>query len=60
VRRIVREADTGGDRFSSIVIGIVESPAFQMQQIPGGQNAGQPAVKVAQVPTGDAQHRGSP
>ena len=60
VRRIVRDADAGGDHFSSIVIGIVASPAFQMKQIPGGRNADQPPVKVAQVPTGHAQHRDSP
>jgi hypothetical protein len=49
VRSIVHEAGGNGDRFSSIVIGIVESPAFQMKQLPGGPGAAQSDVKVTQV-----------
>jgi hypothetical protein len=36
VRAIVRTAGRDGDRFSSIVLGIVDSPEFQMKKIPGG------------------------
>ncbi|MGC1457586.1 MAG: DUF1592 domain-containing protein [Steroidobacteraceae bacterium] len=32
VRRIVRNADRNGDRFAALVMGIVASPEFQMQQ----------------------------
>jgi hypothetical protein len=32
IRQIVRKASHGGYRFSAIVLGIVESPPFQMQQ----------------------------
>ncbi|HEY1898769.1 MAG TPA: DUF1592 domain-containing protein [Steroidobacteraceae bacterium] len=45
VRRIVRDADHNGDRFSAIVMGIVGSPEFQMQQ-PKGDSA-KPADKTA-------------
>ncbi len=38
VRKIVRDAGANGDRFSSIVVGIVESPAFQMKQPPSGDH----------------------
>jgi len=31
VRAIVRDADKQNDRFSSIVLGIVKSPEFQMR-----------------------------
>jgi hypothetical protein len=49
VRKIVRDAAAEHDRFSSILAGIVASPAFQMKQMPSGQGAGQPDVKVTQV-----------
>ncbi|HEY6454361.1 MAG TPA: DUF1592 domain-containing protein [Steroidobacteraceae bacterium] len=49
VRKIVREADADHDRFSSILLGIVASPAFQMKEMPVPQGAGQPDVKVTQV-----------
>src|SRR3984885_362663 len=49
VRKIVREADADHNRFSSILVGIVASPAFQMKQMPAGQGAAQPDVKVTQV-----------
>jgi Protein of unknown function (DUF1592)/Protein of unknown function (DUF1588)/Protein of unknown function (DUF1587)/Protein of unknown function (DUF1585)/Protein of unknown function (DUF1595) len=44
VRRIVRDADHNGDRFSAIVMGIVGSPEFQMQQPRGDAK---PADKTA-------------
>ena len=34
VRQIVRDADRNGDRFTAIVMGIVNSPEFQTQQPP--------------------------
>ncbi len=49
VRRIVRDAAADHDRFSAILLGIVASPAFQMKQMPAGQGAGQPDVKLTQV-----------
>jgi hypothetical protein len=49
VRRIVRAAGADHDRFSSILLGIVASPAFQMKQMPAGQGARQPDVKLTQV-----------
>jgi hypothetical protein len=49
VRRIVRGAAADHDRFSAILLGIVASPAFQMKQMPTGQGAGQPDVKLTQV-----------
>jgi hypothetical protein len=49
VRKIVREAAADHDRFSSILIGIVASPAFQMKQMPAGQPGDPPDVKVTQV-----------
>jgi hypothetical protein len=45
VRQIVRDADHNGDRFATIVMGIVGSPEFQMQQPRGG--AEQPVNKTA-------------
>jgi Protein of unknown function (DUF1592)/Protein of unknown function (DUF1588)/Protein of unknown function (DUF1587)/Protein of unknown function (DUF1585)/Protein of unknown function (DUF1595) len=51
VRQIVREADHNGDRFATIVMGIVGSPEFQMQQPRSG--ADQPVNKTAS--TGQAQ-----
>ncbi|HEV2702977.1 MAG TPA: DUF1592 domain-containing protein [Steroidobacteraceae bacterium] len=49
VRKIVREAAADHDRFSSILLGIVASPAFQMKQMPAPRAAAQPDVKVTQV-----------
>ncbi|HEY4341976.1 MAG TPA: DUF1592 domain-containing protein [Steroidobacteraceae bacterium] len=49
VRKIVREAAADHDRFSSILLGIVASPAFQMKEMPVLKSAGQPDVKVTQV-----------
>jgi Protein of unknown function (DUF1592)/Protein of unknown function (DUF1588)/Protein of unknown function (DUF1587)/Protein of unknown function (DUF1585)/Protein of unknown function (DUF1595) len=45
VRGIVRDASHNGDRFASIVMGIVASPEFQMQQPPAPGK--QPADKTA-------------
>ena len=36
VRKIAADASTRNNRFSSIVLGIVESPAFQRNQITAG------------------------
>jgi hypothetical protein len=45
VRQIVRDANHNGDRFAAIVMGIVGSPEFQMQQ---PQDSGtKPADKTA-------------
>ncbi len=49
VRAIVRNAARDDDRFSSIVLGIVESPAFQMKQIPGGSGAARPNLMTTQA-----------
>ena len=49
VRKIVRDASARGDHFSSIVVGIVESPAFQMKQLPDGAAPGQSDVKITQA-----------
>lgn len=49
VRAIVRNAGREGDRFSSIVLGIVESPAFQMKRIPGGNAASKPSLMTTQA-----------
>jgi hypothetical protein len=45
VRQIVRNADHNGDRFAAIVMGIVGSPEFQMQQPHNSPD--QPADKTA-------------
>jgi hypothetical protein len=45
VRGIVRDAGRNGDRFAAIVMGIVASPEFQMQQPPS--STGKPADKTA-------------
>ncbi|MDR2215065.1 MAG: DUF1592 domain-containing protein [Nevskiaceae bacterium] len=37
VRRIVREAEPHGNRFEDLVLGIVNSPEFQTQQLPSGE-----------------------
>jgi hypothetical protein len=56
VRQIVRNADHNGDRFAAIVMGIVGSPEFQMQQPPNSpaskadktaSNAAAPPVRPA-------------
>jgi hypothetical protein len=47
VRAIVRDAAKDDYRFVSIVLGIVNSPAFQMQMIPEGTGAGTPPIKQA-------------
>ena len=39
VRRIVREAAGGGYRWSSLVVGIVKSPAFRMRGVPAPETA---------------------
>ena len=43
VRKIVRDASRDNYRFSSLVMGIVTSPQFQMRRIPEAA----PAVQVA-------------
>ena len=45
VRQIVRNADHNGDRFAALVMGIVASPEFQMQQPRGSGET--PADKTA-------------
>jgi hypothetical protein len=40
VRAIVRAAARDDDRFSAIILGVVTSPAFQMQRLPGGSEGG--------------------
>lgn len=49
VRHIVRDAAAHGYRFDNIVLGIVNSPAFQTQQLQGGEGgaADKPAGKTA-------------
>jgi hypothetical protein len=48
VRAIVRAAARDDDRFSAIILGVVTSPAFQMQRLPGGSE-GEGNLKTAQV-----------
>jgi len=48
VRAIVRNADRDNDRFSAIVLGVVESPQFQMKRMPPGGEA-QPGVLTTQA-----------
>ncbi|HTY93779.1 MAG TPA: DUF1592 domain-containing protein [Steroidobacteraceae bacterium] len=52
VRRIVRDAGRNGNRFSAIVLALVASPQFQMQQPHGEaeQAAGKTASSVAAPP----------
>jgi hypothetical protein len=45
VRKIVRDAGHSGDRFSALVMGVVGSPEFQMQQ--PRSSAEKPADKTA-------------
>jgi len=47
VRAIVREASKDNYRFVSIVLGIVNSPSFQMQMVPEGSGSGTAPVKQA-------------
>jgi hypothetical protein len=47
VRAIVRDAAKDDYRFASIVLGIVNSPSFQMQMVPEGSGAGTPPIKQA-------------
>jgi hypothetical protein len=47
VRAIVRDAAKDDYRFVSIVLGIVNSPAFQMQMVPPGTGSGTPPIKQA-------------
>ena len=47
VRTIVRNAAQDDYRFVSIVLGIVNSPAFQMQMIPEGTGVGTPPLEQA-------------
>jgi hypothetical protein len=47
VRGIVRDAAKDNYRFVSIVLGIVNSPSFQMQMVPEGSGSGTPPVKQA-------------
>jgi Protein of unknown function (DUF1592)/Protein of unknown function (DUF1588)/Protein of unknown function (DUF1585)/Protein of unknown function (DUF1595)/Protein of unknown function (DUF1587) len=47
VRAIVRDASKDDYRFVSIVLGIVNSPSFQMQMVPDGSGSGTPPVKQA-------------
>jgi hypothetical protein len=45
VRKIVRDASHNGDRFAALVMGVVGSPEFQMQQ--PRSSADQSAQKTA-------------
>ena len=47
VRAIVRDASQDDYRFVSIVLGIVNSPSFQMQMVPEGSGSGTPPIKQA-------------
>jgi hypothetical protein len=47
VRAIVRDASKDNYRFVSIVLGIVDSPSFQMQMVPDGSSAGTAPIKQA-------------
>jgi hypothetical protein len=47
VRAIVRDASQDDYRFVSIVLGIVNSPPFQMQMVPEGPGSGTPPIKQA-------------
>jgi hypothetical protein len=42
VRRIVRDAAADHDHFSTILLGLIASPAFQMKQMPALPGGGQP------------------
>jgi mono/diheme cytochrome c family protein len=49
VRAIVRDAGKDNYRFVSIVLGIVDSPSFQMQMVPDGSAPGTAPVKQASL-----------
>ncbi len=49
VRAIVRNAGRDDDRFSSIVLGIVESPQFEEQHAPGAGPAGRANLSTTQA-----------
>ncbi len=49
VRAIVRNAARDDYRFSSIVLGIIESPAFRMKQIPGQTGASKQSLQTTQA-----------
>lgn len=50
VRAIVRQAVRNDNRFSSIILGVVSSPEFQMQQIPGGRlDESKPTLQTTQT-----------
>lgn len=49
VRAIVRQAGREDDRFSAIVLGIVESPQFEEQHAPGAGGAGRPSLLTTQA-----------
>lgn len=49
VRAIVRNAAHDDDRFSAIVMGVVASPQFQMQHVPGAGHAGPPNSMTTQA-----------
>jgi len=56
VRAIVRNADRDNDRFSAIVLGVVESPQFQMKRMPAGGDA-QPGLMTTQAANAQAPGR---
>jgi hypothetical protein len=49
VRAIVRDAGRDDDRFSAIVLGIVESPQFEEQHAPGAGRTGRPNLLTTQA-----------
>ncbi len=49
VRAIVQDAGRDDDRFSAIVLGIVESPQFEEQHAPGTGRSGQPNLLTTQA-----------
>ncbi|MGB6451060.1 MAG: DUF1592 domain-containing protein [Steroidobacteraceae bacterium] len=49
VRAIVHDAGHDDDRFSSIVLGIVESPQFEEQHTPGAGRTGRPNLLTTQA-----------
>jgi hypothetical protein len=51
VRAIVRHAAQDQYRFSSIVLGIIESPQFEMRRIPAAGRDGQPNLMTTQAAT---------
>ncbi len=49
VRAIVHDAARDDDRFSAIVLGIVESPQFEEQHVPGAGHDGRPNLLTTQA-----------